>query len=81
MSFEMMHRFLLENLQNEVDKPELKSELSPIAIPTLIIINCQDQLSKSMEPRKNSFYFNCNFTPIQRKWCCLYDNATQVINN
>lgn len=53
MSFEMMHRFLLENLQNEVDKPELKSELSPIAIPTLIIINCQDQLSKSMEPQKN----------------------------
>ena len=26
-----MHRFLLENLQNEVDKPELKSELSPLA--------------------------------------------------
>ena len=28
VSFEMMHRFLLENLKNEIDKPALKSELS-----------------------------------------------------
>ena len=31
VSFEMMHRFLLENLKNEIDKPALKSELSHLA--------------------------------------------------
>ena len=31
VSFEMMHRFLLENLKNEIDKPTLKSELSHLA--------------------------------------------------
>ena len=28
VSFEMMHRFFLKNLKNEIDKPALKSELS-----------------------------------------------------
>ena len=35
VSFEMMHRFLLENLKNEIDKPALKSELSHLANSTV----------------------------------------------